>query len=150
MAEIPHDHAKGRKLDRDAVIDFPCDIWIPAARPDVIHADNVSRLRTRLVAQGANRQCTPDAEQALAARGVLVIPDVIGNAGGAIYAATEYQGGTQAAAFAAIDEKIRTNTHLVLDDVQRTKSLPRAAAVRLAEQRVRAAMRTRRCDGAAV
>jgi glutamate dehydrogenase (NAD(P)+) len=45
-----HDHLRGRKLDPDAVIDIPCDIWIPAARPDVIHADNVARLQTRLVA----------------------------------------------------------------------------------------------------
>jgi glutamate dehydrogenase (NAD(P)+) len=46
-----HDHPSGRKLDRDAVIDIPCDIWIPAARPDVIHAGNVARLQTRLVAE---------------------------------------------------------------------------------------------------
>ena len=49
-----HDHPRGRKLDLDAVIDIPCDIWIPAARPDVIHAGNVARLQTRLVAEGAN------------------------------------------------------------------------------------------------
>ena len=33
-----HDCARGRKLSVDAVIDIPCEIWIPAARPDVIHA----------------------------------------------------------------------------------------------------------------
>jgi glutamate dehydrogenase/leucine dehydrogenase len=38
----------------DAFIDIPCDIWIPAARPDVIHADNLARLQTRLVAQVIN------------------------------------------------------------------------------------------------
>jgi glutamate dehydrogenase (NAD(P)+) len=145
-----HSYPKGRELGRDGVIDIPCDIWIPAARPDVIHAYNVGRLRRRLVAQGANIPCTSDAEQALAARGVLVIPDSIGNAGGVICAATEYHGGTQTTAFAAIDEKIRTNTRLVLDNVGRTKSLPRVAAVSLAEQRVRAAMRTRRWGSAAV
>jgi glutamate dehydrogenase (NAD(P)+) len=36
-------YARGRQLDGDAVIDIPCDIWIPAARPDVIHAGNVAR-----------------------------------------------------------------------------------------------------------
>jgi glutamate dehydrogenase (NAD(P)+) len=144
-----HSHSTGRKLDRDAVIEIPCDIWIPAARPDVIRADNVGRLRTRLVAQGANIPCTADAEQALAARGILVIPDFIANAGGVICAATEYQGGTPAAAFAAIDEKIRTNTRLVLAEAKRAKCLPREAAVALAERRVRAAMRTRRWDGGA-
>ncbi|HXZ01832.1 MAG TPA: Glu/Leu/Phe/Val dehydrogenase [Stellaceae bacterium] len=138
------DHPRGRKLEREAVIDVPCDIWIPAARPDVIDAANVDRLRARLVAQGANIPCTAEAERALAAAGVLAIPDFIGNAGGVICAATEYQGGTQALAFAAIDEKIRANMRLVMDEIERSKVLPRAAAVALAERRIRAAMRTRR------
>jgi glutamate dehydrogenase (NAD(P)+) len=88
-----HDHTRGRKLDGDAVIDIPCDIWIPAARPDVIHAGNVARLRTKLVAQGANIPCTSEAEAALATRGILVLPDFIANAGGVICAAVEYQRG---------------------------------------------------------
>jgi glutamate dehydrogenase/leucine dehydrogenase len=46
------DHPRGRKLGMEAVIDIPCDIWIPAARPDVIHGDNVARLQTRIVAEG--------------------------------------------------------------------------------------------------
>ncbi len=140
------DHPRGRKLGREAVIDIPCDIWIPAARPDAIDTANVGRLRTRLVAEGANIPCTSEAERALAAAGVLVIPDFIGNAGGVICAATEYQGGTQALAFAAIEEKIRTNMRLVMDEVERGKVLPRAAAVALAERRIRAAMRTRRWE----
>ena len=141
-----HDHPRGRKLARDAAIDVPSDIWIPAARPDVIDAGNVGRLRTRMVAQGANIPCTAEAERALAAAGVLVLPDFIANAGGVICAATEYQGETQAFAFAAIEEKIRTNTRLVLEDVKGRKVLPRAAAVALAERRIRAAMRTRRWE----
>ena len=56
------------------MIEIPCEIWIPAARPDVIHAGNVARLQTRIVAEGANIPCAPQAEQALADRGVLVLP----------------------------------------------------------------------------
>ena len=93
------DHDKRAKLTPDAILDVDCDIWIPAARPDVLRGDNVSRLRTRLVPQGANIPCTPEAEQALHASGVLVIPDFIANAGGVICAAMEYRGGTQRAAF---------------------------------------------------
>lgn len=43
------DHDRGRRLDADAILDIECDIWIPAARPDVVREDNVGRLRTRLV-----------------------------------------------------------------------------------------------------
>ena len=83
------DYPTGEKLDRDAVIDVACDIWIPAARPDVVREDNVERLRTKLVLQGANIPLTPGAEKALHDRGVLVIPDFIANAGGVICAAMD-------------------------------------------------------------
>ena len=138
------DHPHGRKLDRDAVVDIPCDIWIPAARPDVIHAGNVGRLRTKMMAQGANIPCTAEAEAVLAERGVLILPDFIANAGGVICAAVEYQGGSEAAALNAIYEKIRANTRAILDRVSSGKVLPRAAAVELARTRIGRAMLTRR------
>lgn len=118
----------------------PCDA------ADVIHADNVARLQTRLVAQGANIPCTAEAEQALAARGVVVMPDFIANAGGVICAAVEYRGGNEMAALPLIDEKIRANTKAVLNEVRRTGALPRSAAMPLATQRLRRAMQTRRWE----
>jgi glutamate dehydrogenase/leucine dehydrogenase len=138
------DHPRGEKLDGDAVLDVECDIWIPAARPDVVRADNVHRLKTRLMAQGANIPCTADAESALHKRGVLVIPDFIANAGGVICAAIEFQGGTERSAFEGIDQRIRANTRLVIEESRRTGDLPRAAAVALAERRLRDAASTRR------
>jgi len=137
-------HDKGAKLALDAILDVDCDIWIPAARPDVVRADNVSRLRARLMPQGANIPCTPEAEQALHARGVLVVPDFIANAGGVICAAMEYRGGTQRAAFEYIDERVRANTRAVLEESRRNKTLPRAAGLALAERRVRSAMHMKR------
>lgn len=138
------EHTRGRKLGPDAVIDIDCDIWIPAARPDVIHEDNVQRLRTKLVIQGANIPFTPGAEKHLHEKGVLCVPDFIANAGGVICAAMEYRGETQSAAFAAIAEKLRANTEEVLARAKREKILPRAAAVALAGERVRRAMALRR------
>ncbi len=138
------DYPAGEKLAQDAVIDLDCDIWIPAARPDVLRADNVARLKTKLVAQGANIPLTTEAERILHERHVLVVPDFIANAGGVICAAVEYHGGTHAMAFQMIEEKIRTNTTLVLKEAVKTGMLPRQAAVALAEQRVRTAMGYRR------
>ncbi len=138
------DYDGGKKLPADAILDAECDIWIPAARPDVVRADNVARLHARLIAQGANIPCTAEAEQALHERGVLVIPDFIANAGGVICAAVEYHGGIQRTAFDYIDERIRANTRAVLEGSRRDKKLPRAAALSLAEERVRAAMQLRR------
>ncbi|MFQ5774066.1 MAG: Glu/Leu/Phe/Val dehydrogenase [Kiloniellaceae bacterium] len=134
----------GEKMGRDAVADIACEIWIPAARPDAIHADNVDGLKARLVAQGANIAVTADAEAALHARGVLSLPDFIANAGGVICAAVEYHGGSETQAFETIEEKIRRNTELVLQEAKKTAQPPRRAAVALAERRVRRAMAHRR------
>ena len=138
------DYADGEKLKTDEVIDIECEIWIPAARPDVIHKDNVARLKTKLVPQGANIPFTPEAERILYEKGVLVIPDFIANAGGVICAAIEYHGGTQTQAFETIEEKIRANTAQVLEHARKTGVLPRQSAILLAEERVKRAM-TYRC-----
>jgi glutamate dehydrogenase (NAD(P)+) len=138
------DYDGGRRLERDALLDIECDIWIPAARPDVVREDNVGRLKARLVLQGANIPFTAGAEQALHARGVLVIPDFIANAGGVICAAMEYRGATEAAAFAAIEEKIRANTSAVLEAVTARRVSPRQAALDLATAQVKQAMSYRR------
>lgn len=134
----------GEKLDRDAIVGVPCEIWIPAARPDVLRVDNVARLRARMVAQGANIPATPEAEAALHAAGILVLPDFSANAGGVICAAIEYRGGTQAAAYATIAGKIAANTRDVLEAAASRHCPPREAALALAERRVADAAAYRR------
>jgi glutamate dehydrogenase (NAD(P)+) len=134
----------GGKPATGGLIDVECDIWIPAARPDAIGAQEAPRLRARLVAPGANIGVTAEAEQRLAGRGVLCLPDFIANAGGVICAAMEYAGATRGAAFDAIAQRIRANTEAVLGAVKSRGILPRAAAEELAARRVREAMRYRR------
>jgi glutamate dehydrogenase (NAD(P)+) len=134
----------GEALPSDAVIDIECDIWIPAARPDVINERNVHRLKTKLIVEGANIPVTVDAEEYLHERGVLCVPDFIANAGGVICAAMEYQRASEATAFEAIQEKLRRNTARVLEDANRKGIPPRAAAIELAVQRVKKAMSVRR------
>ena len=138
------DHGAGSKLGVDAILDADCDIWIPAARPDVVREDNAARLKAKLVLQGANIPFTAGAEKMLAARGVLVVPDFIANAGGVICAAMEYRGATRKQAFDAIAEKLHANTEAVLKYAAAGKRLPREAALDLAAREVRKAMGRRR------
>jgi glutamate dehydrogenase (NAD(P)+) len=138
------DYPRGERLGREEIVGVPCDIWIPAARPDVVHQDNVDRLQTRLVVEGANIPFTEGAEERLHERGVLIVPDFIANAGGVICAAMEYHGASEASAMQAIEEKVRRNTQLVLQDAKDRDITPRRAAVELAEARVRRAMGFRR------
>jgi len=136
--------AGGKAIAGDALLDVACDIFVPAARPDVIRADNMQRVSAKLILSGANIAVTEEAERALHDRGVLVVPDFIANAGGVICASVEYHGGTQTQAFAAIEEKIRVNTTTVLADAAEKGQPPRAAAQAIAERRVRRAMSLRR------
>jgi len=138
------DYEDADKLDCDAVVGIDCDIWIPAARPDVIHEGNVGQLKARLVVEGANIPITHGAERILADRGVLCVPDFIANAGGVICAAMEYHGSSENAAMQAIEEKLRRNTRQVLEDAVKRGILPRQASTELALTRVRKAMAFRR------
>ncbi len=130
------DFPDGRRLDGGDIVSVECDLWIPAARPDVLDASNVGRLRAKLVLQGANIPATPEAEALLHARGVVVVPDFIANAGGVICAAVEYHGGTEGQAFAAIEQKIRENTRAVLTRARDGGVPPRAAAEEIARARL--------------
>jgi glutamate dehydrogenase (NAD(P)+) len=69
-------------LPNDAFWDVPCDILIPAALEGQITAANAHRIQARMVIEGANGPTTPQADDILHERGVLVLPDVIANAGG--------------------------------------------------------------------
>jgi glutamate dehydrogenase (NAD(P)+) len=140
VIEYPH----GERLDRDDVVGIECEIWVPAARPDVIDERNVDHLKAKLVVQGANIPITRGAEKRLHERGVLCVPDFIANAGGVICAAMEYQGASEQAAFQSIEEKLRRNTREVLETSKRRQQLPRVAAVNFARERVQKAMSVRR------
>ena len=137
-------YARGKKLTAAELITLPCDILIPAARPDCIRADNARHIQAKLVLEGANIPATQEAEAILHERGILVVPDFIANAGGVICAAFEYHGGSEGGAFVQIAEKIHRNTDEVLQRSRSEKILPRQAAVEMARQRVTAAMAYRR------
>ena len=130
----------GQPLDSDRLVGVDCDIWIPAARPDVLTAENVSQIKAKIVLQGANIPATEAAEQWMQAHGILSIPDFIANAGGVICAAVEYHDGTQTQAFATIAEKIRANTAEMLVQMKQQQILPREAAMQTARRRVEEAM----------
>jgi glutamate dehydrogenase/leucine dehydrogenase len=68
--------------DPEAVFVVEADILVPAAIENVIRGDNAGRVRARLVVEGANGPTTPEAEKILYERGVLVVPDILANAGG--------------------------------------------------------------------
>ncbi|MDH4160095.1 MAG: Glu/Leu/Phe/Val dehydrogenase, partial [Actinomycetota bacterium] len=81
------DFPGGEPVSPDALLSTECEIWVPAARPDVFTVENVDQVRTRLVLEGANIPASREAEEKLHAAGVVVLPDFVANAGGVICAA---------------------------------------------------------------
>jgi glutamate dehydrogenase (NAD(P)+) len=70
------------RIDAEAFWDVDCDVLIPAALEGQITPERAQRTRAKLVLEGANGPTLPEADDVLADRGVLVVPDVICNAGG--------------------------------------------------------------------
>jgi glutamate dehydrogenase (NAD(P)+) len=134
----------GRSVPRDDVIGLDCEFLVPAAQPDVVTTDNAGKVSARVILEGANIPVTSQAEDQLAGRGVLCVPDVVANSGGVICAAAEYRGAGRAEAFAEIEEKIGGATAELLDRIRVTGLSPRAAAEQMAHERLGRALALRR------
>jgi glutamate dehydrogenase (NAD(P)+) len=75
-------YPEARHVTNSELLELPCDILVLAALEDQITAENAPRLDTRLVVEGANGPTSIEADAILAERGILVLPDVLTNAGG--------------------------------------------------------------------
>ncbi|HEX5068860.1 MAG TPA: Glu/Leu/Phe/Val dehydrogenase [Vicinamibacterales bacterium] len=73
---------KADPLDASKIFELDVDVLIPAALEKQITAENASRVKAKIVAEGANGPTTPEAHKHLYERGVFVIPDILANAGG--------------------------------------------------------------------
>ncbi len=74
--------AAGRRMSNDELLELDCDVLVLAAREDQVTADNASRLRARMIAEGANGPTSIVADAILRERGIPILPDILTNAGG--------------------------------------------------------------------
>jgi len=121
----------------DNILDVNADILVTAARPGLIKAGDVDRLRFKLIVEGSNIPMTFDVEELCHMRDILVVPDFVANAGGVISSYVEYVGGDEKTMFEMVEEKICRNTKLVLDNAKEMGCLPRVCALEIARERVR-------------
>jgi glutamate dehydrogenase (NAD(P)+) len=72
----------GERITNKELLEFDCDVLVPAALEKVISAENASRIKAKLVAEAANGPTLPEADDILHDRGIMVLPDILANAGG--------------------------------------------------------------------
>jgi glutamate dehydrogenase (NAD(P)+) len=70
------------RISNDDLLTLKCDILVPAALENVITLHNADQIKARIIAEAANGPTTPHADEVLARKGVLVLPDILANAGG--------------------------------------------------------------------
>jgi glutamate dehydrogenase (NAD(P)+) len=84
------EYKDAEKVDNLALLELPCDILIPAAISAQITAENADKIKAKLIVEGANGPCTPDADHILGDKGVHIVPDILANAGGVIVSYFEW------------------------------------------------------------
>lgn len=142
-----------RKMSPMDVLELDVDILVPAAIEGVITEENAHRIKAKLVAEGANGPTTTEAEKILTERGVVILPDILVNAGGVIMSHIEWvnnrMGGwiTDEEALRKLEYKMTDNVSRVLSYWQKkldTSMHPvRDAAYMIAVDRVVKAMKLR-------
>ncbi|MEA2194901.1 MAG: glutamate dehydrogenase, partial [Solirubrobacteraceae bacterium] len=138
-----------RQVGPADVLELPCEIVIPAAREQQITEENAGRLHCEIVVEAANGPTTPKAETILRERGILVVPDVLANAGGVTVSYFEWVQDHQRYTWDELDIQERLRRQLraafarVIDAADRLDCDWRMAALSVAIERVSQAARMR-------
>ncbi len=139
----------GDRIGNEELLVLDCDALAPCALEQVITPDNADQVKAKIIVEGANGPVTPAADDLLEANGVLVLPDVLANAGGVVVSYFEWVQGLQEY-FWKEDEVNRRLNDIVtraFDETRATvearKTSMRMAAYGLAVQRVAEATVTR-------
>ncbi len=138
-------------ISNEELLELDVDILIPAATENVITIKNADKIKAKVISEGANGPTTPEAEEILHKKGVIIVPDILANAGGVTMSWIEWSHNrmgcwlTDEEALERLDRIMTRNFNRVFDEWQKKYSeYPmRAAAYAIAVDRVVRAMKLR-------
>ncbi len=147
-AALAHKRATGsvaglagtRSLSGEDLLALPCDILIPAALGNEIRGDNADRVRARMIVEAANGPTTPAADRILGERGIVVLPDILANAGGVTVSYyewvqnLEYQQWDEEEVNAKLRRKMTRATDAVIDEREKVNGQLPALEARFRER----------------
>jgi glutamate dehydrogenase (NAD(P)+) len=142
-------YARAEQISNQELLEQNCDVLIPCALPGQLSKENASRLRCRLVVEGANAPTTFEADEILSKRGIPVVPDILANAAGLSIAYYEWVQGiirliwSEEDTLGRLKDLMTKTCHQVFGLADEQKLSWRDAAMQIAVQRVVEARRLR-------
>jgi glutamate dehydrogenase (NAD(P)+) len=139
----------GTHVTNAELLEMECDVLVPAALEKVLTAENAPRINAKLIVEGANGPTTPEADHIFQQRGIIVVPDIVANAGGVIVSYFEWVQDRQgyfwkeAEVNARLEEQLLTNFRVIRNAAQARNIPYRTAAYMVAIDRVTKTMKTR-------
>ena len=142
-------YAGSENISDADLLQLPCEVLIPAALERSITRDNADKIDTRIIVEGANGPTTPEADEILESKNIMVIPDILANAGGVVVSYFEWVQDIQHLFWDKEDvddrlESIMTRSfNNVVDASEKHDTSLRTAALLVAVDRVAEAFRMR-------
>ncbi len=141
--------AGGERITNAELLETSCDVLVPAALEKVFTAENAPRVKAKLIVEGANGPTTPEADRIFKERGIIVIPDIMANAGGVTVSYFEWVQDRmgyfwkESEVNERLEDTLLTNLHQLRQIVNTRNVSLRAAAYMLAIERVVKALKLR-------
>lgn len=136
-----------QNITNNELLELPVDILVPAAMENQVTMDNVNNIKAKYVVEMANGPTTPEADEVLEERGVILVPDVLSNAGGVTVSYFEWyqnvhnEKWTEAEVFAKLEPIMVTSFNEVWETKEKYNIDMRTAAFVKAIERVAAKMK---------
>jgi glutamate dehydrogenase (NAD(P)+) len=84
------EYKDAQQVSNAELLELPCDVLIPAAISAQVTGENADKIQAKLIVEGANGPCTPEADNILSDKGTLIVPDILANAGGVVVSYFEW------------------------------------------------------------